>query len=104
MGLEKAGFFPLYVNELNKDALETYEKAVKLNPNNPQAYNNIGIALKILGKKNSALESYEKAIKLKPDYADAQLAYLLIHTRAIRLADAVRSEHKGPAEMPRPCP
>ncbi|MDA9094365.1 DNA cytosine methyltransferase [Gammaproteobacteria bacterium] len=24
LGIEKAGFFPLYVNELNKDALETY--------------------------------------------------------------------------------
>ena len=24
LGLEKAGFFPLYVNELNRDALETY--------------------------------------------------------------------------------
>ena len=24
LGLEQAGFFPLYVNELNKDALETY--------------------------------------------------------------------------------
>ena len=23
LGLEQAGFFPLYVNELNKDALET---------------------------------------------------------------------------------
>ena len=24
LGLEEAGFFPLYVNELNSDALETY--------------------------------------------------------------------------------
>jgi len=24
LGLEQAGFFPLFVNELNKDALETY--------------------------------------------------------------------------------
>ena len=24
LGLEQAGFFPLYVNELNKDAMETY--------------------------------------------------------------------------------
>ena len=24
LGMENAGFFPLYVNELNKDALETY--------------------------------------------------------------------------------
>ena len=24
LGLEEAGFFPLYVNELNKDAIETY--------------------------------------------------------------------------------
>ena len=24
LGLEQAGFFPLYVNELNKDALESY--------------------------------------------------------------------------------
>ena len=24
LGLEQAGFFPLYVNEINKDALETY--------------------------------------------------------------------------------
>ena len=26
LGLEKAGFFPLYVNELNADALEAYLK------------------------------------------------------------------------------
>ena len=24
LGLEQAGFYPVYVNELNKDALETY--------------------------------------------------------------------------------
>ncbi len=24
LGMEQAGFYPLYVNELNKDALETY--------------------------------------------------------------------------------
>ena len=35
---------------------------IKLNPNNPQAYNNLGILLGRLDKKNSALESYEKAI------------------------------------------
>ena len=26
LGIEKAGFFPLYVNEINDDALETYLK------------------------------------------------------------------------------
>ena len=30
LGLEQAGFFPLYVNELNKDALETYDYLSKL--------------------------------------------------------------------------
>ena len=49
-----------------------WEKAIELNPDDADAYINLGIAY---GKQNNytkAIQSYEKAIELKPDYA---LAY-----------------------------
>jgi tetratricopeptide (TPR) repeat protein len=56
-----------------EEALEAYEKAIELNPEDAaDAWNGKGSALEALGRYEEALEAYEKAIELNPeDAADA---------------------------------
>jgi predicted O-linked N-acetylglucosamine transferase (SPINDLY family) len=51
--------------------LESYDKALALNPNLAEAHNNRGSTLHSLLDYTAALASYDKAIELKPHYADA---------------------------------
>ena len=59
--------------EQNKpqEALENYNKSIKINPNYTQAYNNLGVCLYRLGKINEAIQCYQKAIEIEPNHADA---------------------------------
>jgi tetratricopeptide (TPR) repeat protein len=52
--------------ELNKydEAIECYDKAIELNPNNADAYNNKGTVLSELRNYHQAIECYDKAIAL----------------------------------------
>ncbi len=52
-------------------AIECYDKAIELKPDDAGAYNNKGIALYGLGNYQQAIECYDKAIALKPDDASA---------------------------------
>jgi len=52
-------------------ALNFINKAIKINPNFAEAYNEQGNALNELKKFQLAIKSYEQAIKLNPKYADA---------------------------------
>ncbi len=54
-----------------EDALEAYEKVIKLDPTCVYAYNGKGLALEALGDYAGALEAYEEAIQLDPGYASA---------------------------------
>ena len=51
--------------------IASYQKALQLNPNHTDAYNNMGMALYDQGRFGEAGESYQKAIKLEPNFADA---------------------------------
>jgi predicted O-linked N-acetylglucosamine transferase (SPINDLY family) len=53
-------------------ALESYDKALTLNPAYAEAFNNRGVALRELREPKAALDHFDKAISLKPDYADAR--------------------------------
>ena len=63
---------------LFEEAMEKYEKAITIKPDDHEAFNNWGNALYELAKiKNDpglfeeAIEKYEKAITIKPDYHEA---------------------------------
>jgi hypothetical protein len=64
--------------------LVSYEKAIGLRPDYPEAYNNRGGSLKGLGRLDEALLNYDGAIRVKPDYADA------FHNRGIVLQELDR--------------
>jgi len=52
-------------------AIENYNRAIKLRPDDPFLYNNRGLAYFELKKYDEAISDYTKAIELKPDYATA---------------------------------
>ena len=55
----------------NRGAIEDYNKAIELKPDDADAYNNRGNAYKALKEYQKAIADYTKAIELKPDYATA---------------------------------
>jgi hypothetical protein len=54
-----------------EEALASYDNAIAINSNYPQAYLNRGLTLKSLNRLNEALISYNNAIVINPDYAEA---------------------------------
>jgi tetratricopeptide (TPR) repeat protein len=54
-----------------EEAIEAYNKAIVLKPDNADAYYNMGATLKEQGKLEEAIEAYNKAIAIKPDYVEA---------------------------------
>ncbi len=53
------------------EAIEHYERALRLSPDYAEAHNNLGNALARQGKLPEAIEHFERALQLKPDYAEA---------------------------------
>ena len=47
-------------------AIESYNQAVKINPNYADGYSNLGTALKDTGKIADAISSFEKGLVIDP--------------------------------------
>ena len=66
------------INELSKtgkkqledmqyeDALNSFERAISLNQNDPDLWNLKGIALRSLGRYNEAIECFNKSLEIDP--------------------------------------
>ena len=52
-------------------AIDHYDQAIEIDPNNADAWNNKGIALHNLRKYKEAIGCCDMAIKINPNYADA---------------------------------
>ena len=64
------------------EAVSDLTKAVKLRPDIPEAFHNLGYAFERCGDVKNAIRAYERAITLKPNYPSAlnNLGYLLAST------------------------
>ena len=49
-----------------EDALSFFEQALLLNPDNPDLWNQKGVALRSLGRYDEASECYDKSLQLDP--------------------------------------
>ena len=74
-------------------AIQYYDKALAVDPNNKRALNNKGSTLYSLGNYRQAIQSFDKALAIDPNYAaaltgkGAALDSLGNHTQAIQLFD-----------------
>jgi tetratricopeptide (TPR) repeat protein len=71
-------------------AVEKFQAGLKLAPDSPDTFYNMGFALSRLGRSEEAMAAYREAIELVPDYSEAHnnLGNLLMS--AGRLDEAVR--------------
>ena len=54
-----------------QEGVRLIECSLEINPYQPSAHNNRGVALRDLKRLDAALASYDRALTLKPDYAEA---------------------------------
>ena len=52
-------------------AINSYQNAIRFDPNNVSAYHNLGVVFEELGDYQKAINYYKKAIKIKPNFAKA---------------------------------
>jgi Tfp pilus assembly protein PilF len=71
------------------DALASLQQAVKMEPNSPKIWTNLGIAYGGKGELKKAEESWKKALKLNPEWTDARanLGALYLQTKRYNEAE-----------------
>lgn len=67
--------------KLYDDALESYNRAIRFNPNSYEAWFGKGLVEESLGQYREALRSYETAISIKPNWDAAIDAFQRIEAR-----------------------
>lgn len=77
------------------EAEKLLEKLVILEPRNPEAYNNLGVALKRLGKREKAYEQYKKALAIEADYPPALNNLGVLYLADGKLPEAALQFQKG---------
>jgi len=77
------------------EAIKNYNKAIQIQPDYAEAYNNRGNILKDLVKPNEAIKNYNKAIQIKPDYAEAYSNLGVSLQELGRLDEAIKNYQKA---------
>lgn len=92
----------LAFNALNQHqkALDSFDLAIKLQPDFFEAYGNRGAMLVALGRHNEAIDSYRKAIAIRPDFADAHCNLGSALTHLQRYEEALASLDRALALRP----
>ena len=75
-------------------AVELYSKAIRLEPNKADFYNNRGVSLHNLSRYDEALRDYNKAIELQPDDAEYYDSRATTLSEMGRYDDAQEDENK----------
>ena len=66
------------------------ENAIKIKPDIPNYYNNIGIALSNLSNSQKAIENYLKALKLNEKFLDANINLAIEYKNLLKIEEAIK--------------
>jgi tetratricopeptide (TPR) repeat protein len=73
------------------EAIRNYDSAIKLNPQNPTARNNLGVAYLSIGKNKEGLAAFKDAAALNPSIGEIHVnlarAYLRLRNKEAALAE-----------------
>jgi len=58
--------------EKYEEAIESYNKAIALEPNYASTYNRKAVALSNLGRYEEAIQCYDKVLEINPNSEDAK--------------------------------
>ncbi len=72
-----------------KKATDSFNEAIRLNPNNAKAYYFLGHAYSRMGQYQEALEPIRKAVLLSPDWSEALYSLAGIYIRIDQYLDAI---------------
>jgi Flp pilus assembly protein TadD len=72
------------------EAITDFSEALRLNPNNVDAHNDLGCALQQLGERDKALEHFRTAIRIQADHALAHYNMSVLLTDAGAFDEALR--------------
>jgi tetratricopeptide (TPR) repeat protein len=73
------------------DALIDFNKAIALNPNFAQGYNNIALAYRSLNLRERALSAYKKSLNLSPESVEARINIGILYTELYLYLEAIES-------------
>jgi Flp pilus assembly protein TadD len=79
----------LYQTGKREEAVEHYQQALRLNPDNAEAHSYLGFALAQAGKIEEAIAQYEQALRVKPDYAEAHYNLGVALAQSSRMPEAI---------------
>ncbi len=79
----------------DEKALDFYDKALSLNYEYIDAYNNKGLSLSNLGQFEDAIKAYDKAIEINPEYVDAYYNKGNSLSRLGKYEDAIKAYDKA---------
>jgi tetratricopeptide (TPR) repeat protein len=82
-----AGMFERYMGR-DKEAIDCIEKGLRIDPDNAEMHNNLGIILDKAGRIPEAISEFEEAVRLKPDMADAHNNFGIALNKVGRLPEA----------------
>jgi protein O-GlcNAc transferase len=77
------------LQSLGKDALPALQKATEFLPDDAEAYNNLGIALRDIGRFDDSVACYQRALMIKSNFAEAYNNLGVVLQDLRRLNDAV---------------
>ena len=72
------------------EAINCYVQALKINPNDAEAHNNLAIAYQAQGKLDEAIREYREALKINPNYAGAHYNLAVAYQAQGKLDEAIR--------------
>ena len=88
------GISLLAQGELN-EAIDSFNKAIELNPDNPKSHLNIGNTFKKQNNLNAAIDSYKVALELKPNFPEACNALGIAYQNQGNLEAAIESLNRA---------